>query len=316
MPFSISSPTSSSGADCDIAWGYYEFTFQIPDDSFSKSFYLDLRDANWSMEQPPYPSDPDTKIRWNHSIQKFEFKNAVYTNWTSFFAGSYKTIWGMFNIGGSNRIVFQPTKPSDFICTNANQAGKNPRFEWVPVFEPPDIGIKYKIYQNIYSGKQIIGTYLVAQNETDCYWVDNSVIIDPNGTHFFYYVIAYTGQSPDSGPSDLTHIWGNPCRALPEEPEKDFPEPEVGQNPTTFELSAFPNPFNPTTTIRYALPQASQATLKIFNLQGEVVKTLVDGYQTANHYQVVWNGRNESGAKVAAGIYLYQLKTDNYSQIK
>jgi hypothetical protein len=87
--------------------------------------------------------------------------------------------------------------------------------------------------------------------------------------------------------------------------------------PGQFELSQnYPNPFNPTTTIRYALPQASHATLKIFNLQGEVVKTLVNGYQTANHYQVVWNGENESGAKVAAGIYLYQLKTDNYSQIK
>ncbi|MCI0495669.1 carboxypeptidase regulatory-like domain-containing protein [candidate division KSB1 bacterium] len=87
--------------------------------------------------------------------------------------------------------------------------------------------------------------------------------------------------------------------------------------PMEFDLSQnYPNPFNPSTTIRYALPTASHVTLKVFNLRGELVKTLVDGNRAANRYQVVWNGENESGAKVAAGIYLYQLKTDNHSQIK
>jgi len=87
--------------------------------------------------------------------------------------------------------------------------------------------------------------------------------------------------------------------------------------PAEFELvQNYPNPFNPSTTIRYALPTASHVTLKVFNLRGELVKTLVNGNRAANRYQVVWNGENESGAKVAAGIYLYQLKTDNYSQIK
>ncbi len=85
--------------------------------------------------------------------------------------------------------------------------------------------------------------------------------------------------------------------------------------PKRFELSQnYPNPFNPSTTIRYALPKASHVTLKIYNLRGEVVKTLVNGYQTAQNYQVVWNGDNDAGQKVAAGIYLYQLQAGNYQR--
>ncbi len=87
--------------------------------------------------------------------------------------------------------------------------------------------------------------------------------------------------------------------------------------PNQFELAQnYPNPFNPSTTISYALPTASRVTLQIFNLQGEVVKTLVNGLQPANHYQVSWNGENELGQKVAAGIYLYQLKTEQFSQTR
>jgi len=92
-------------------------------------------------------------------------------------------------------------------------------------------------------------------------------------------------------------------------------EDNISAVPSKFELlQNYPNPFNPSTTIRYALPKASHVTLKIFNLRGEVVKTLVNGFQSAQNYQVVWNGDNESGQKVAAGIYLYQLQADNYKQ--
>ncbi len=89
----------------------------------------------------------------------------------------------------------------------------------------------------------------------------------------------------------------------------------VNSVPSKFALlQNYPNPFNPTTTIRYALPKASHVTLKIYNLRGELVNTLVNGYQTAQNHQVVWKGDNENGQKVAAGIYLYQLQAGNYKQ--
>lgn len=92
-------------------------------------------------------------------------------------------------------------------------------------------------------------------------------------------------------------------------------ENNVSTVPAEFELMQnYPNPFNPTTTIRYALPEVSHVTLKIYNLRGELVKTLVNGYQAAQNHQVVWNGDNERGQKVAAGIYLYQLQAGDYKQ--
>ena len=87
--------------------------------------------------------------------------------------------------------------------------------------------------------------------------------------------------------------------------------------PEKFELSQnYPNPFNPRTTIHYALLKAAHVTLKIFNLRGELVKTLVNGYRSAQYHQVIWNGENEAGEKASAGIYLYQLKAGNFQQTK
>lgn len=85
--------------------------------------------------------------------------------------------------------------------------------------------------------------------------------------------------------------------------------------PTKFSLSQnYPNPFNPTTHIQYALPKACNVTLKIYNLRGELVRTLVNEFQSASHHQVAWNGLNDNGQKVAAGLYIYQIKAANFTQ--
>ncbi len=73
----------------------------------------------------------------------------------------------------------------------------------------------------------------------------------------------------------------------------------------------YPNPFNPSTTIRYDLPDETSVTLRIFDLRGSLVNTLVQETQTAGTYQVRWNGHNENASPVAAGIYIYQIQTSS-----
>jgi hypothetical protein len=73
----------------------------------------------------------------------------------------------------------------------------------------------------------------------------------------------------------------------------------------------YPNPFNPSTTIRYSLPVPGTVQLKIFNLLGQEVMTLVEGEQKAGSYVVVFDA-----SRLASGVYLYQLKTDRYSNVK
>jgi hypothetical protein len=71
----------------------------------------------------------------------------------------------------------------------------------------------------------------------------------------------------------------------------------------------YPNPFNPRTTIRFELVRPGRARLSVFDVRGRRVATLVDGYLQAGEHRRIWDGRNETGAEVAAGVYFYRLTT-------
>ncbi len=91
--------------------------------------------------------------------------------------------------------------------------------------------------------------------------------------------------------------------------------------PLDFSLEQnYPNPFNPETRIAYAIPgQGSgkvQVSLRIYNVQGQLLRTLVEGEKTAGRYQVMWNGKNEAGALVTSGSYFYTLKAGSFTATK
>jgi len=73
-------------------------------------------------------------------------------------------------------------------------------------------------------------------------------------------------------------------------------------------MDNFPNPFNPATTIRYALKDDSQVSLDVYDLLGRKVKTIVDEYQTAGYKSVEWRGDSDIGTSLASGIYFYTLR--------
>ena len=87
--------------------------------------------------------------------------------------------------------------------------------------------------------------------------------------------------------------------------------------PTATELlDNYPDPFNPSTTIRYALGQDAHVSLRIYNMLGQLVATLVDQAEAAGYHQVVWDGSSESGEKVASGIYIYRLSAGHFVATK
>jgi hypothetical protein len=85
--------------------------------------------------------------------------------------------------------------------------------------------------------------------------------------------------------------------------------------PEVFALHAnYPNPFNPSTTIRFDLPEASNIRLVIYDLLGREVVRLVQGYMEAGYQRVVWNGRTVSGREVPTGIYIARMMTPEYTK--
>ncbi len=75
----------------------------------------------------------------------------------------------------------------------------------------------------------------------------------------------------------------------------------------TIQARNFPNPFNPETTIHYTLPNPEFVTLKFYNLQGQLIRTLVNEQQAAGDYSVIWDGTNDAGEKAVSGMYFYHL---------
>ncbi|GAG15607.1 unnamed protein product, partial [marine sediment metagenome] len=77
-----------------------------------------------------------------------------------------------------------------------------------------------------------------------------------------------------------------------------------------------PNPFNPETDISFRLAERMNASLVVYNMLGQKVKTLVNGDMVAGTHTVHWDGRDEAGNPAASGVYFYRLKTDTFDQTK
>ncbi len=76
-----------------------------------------------------------------------------------------------------------------------------------------------------------------------------------------------------------------------------------------FTTSNYPNPFNPRTTIKYSMPRAGHLKLCIYNVRGQLVKTLIDGPRPAGENQTIfWDGADNLGSAAASGVYFYEAR--------
>ncbi len=147
--------------------------------------------------------------------------------------------------------------------------------------------------------------------------------LSPNANH------GKLGHAED--PDDADPVWVLSDRPttmammamLPQGPASlDDELAEIAEIPQEFELMQnYPNPFNASTTIGYNVPNPSvgdalKVTLEIYDLNGRLMKTLVNTTQAAGYHQVVWNGIDEAGNTVPSGIYFYRLRAGNFVETK
>ena len=75
--------------------------------------------------------------------------------------------------------------------------------------------------------------------------------------------------------------------------------------------NAYPNPFNPSTTIGFEVPSSMEISLNIYDISGRIVKKLIDNdFRNAGKHFIVWNGKDESGISVSNGVYIYKLTSN------
>lgn len=87
---------------------------------------------------------------------------------------------------------------------------------------------------------------------------------------------------------------------------------EIHETPTEFVLEQnYPNPFNPVTKIVYQIPEASNVKVKVYDILGREIKTLVDEYQSSGSYSVYWDGKNNQNLDMSSGVYFYRLESSS-----
>jgi len=135
------------------------------------------------------------------------------------------------------------------------------------------------------------------------YVATDSLIADTTTTQ----VAFYQGLAADSTIAPITFDYVNGTITI-------YPNPSTGvehqpQQPVQFELSHnYPNPFNPNTTIKYAIPVASTVSLRIYDILGREVRSLVNEAQDTGYKTVVWDAKNNAGMPVATGVYFYRIE--------
>lgn len=196
-----------------------------------------------------------------------------------------------------------------------------------------DVNNRWQIVERISGTNTVRATFNATVNTAQ--WYNVEVIVNNSGmTTLKVDGVTLGSYNFGSAPSGLVGIgfnransnFDNFCVAtsasltIPVGGESELIEAPVAVNqplPTGYDLGQnYPNPFNPTTTIKYFLPEISNVQVVVVNIMGQTVRTLIDQVQLAGEHNVVWDGRDEAGASVASGIYLYRMQAGSFTQTR
>ena len=149
--------------------------------------------------------------------------------------------------------------------------------------------------------------------------VNADCVIDMNDVDHLTAYIFESGEPP------LDCVCGNPAigtcetgqRSISESDQGIVVEKDLEVVPSEFGLwQNQPNPFNPATLISFSLPAEAMVRLEIYNLSGEKVRTLVDGSYGRGVHTVIWDGTDSAGSSVSAGVYLYTITSNDFTQTR
>ena len=148
------------------------------------------------------------------------------------------------------------------------------------------------IDQGVAHGTQMNYLFTDTEIDTDAtyyYWLES---VSLNGESEYYGALMVTVRAEDEEPS---------IPVIPVE---------------TKLLSAFPNPFNPSTNLRYSMKEAGDLRIEVYNLKGQILRSFTNNHSQAGYYQMSWDGRDANGSLVGTGVYFYRMISGKYSATK
>jgi len=262
--------------------------------------------ANISAEIVDYNSS--IIISWGGSV-RFKQKVRDILGYNIYFDGVF-----VANVTSSPYIFAGPFAPGDyyFEITAVYDEGESEAAEITVtiVLNPPEnltaissgndiiliwelpIPVRGIVEYNIYHEGLEIGT----TTSTTCTIEDI-----PSGEYTYFVTVVYDGgYESDFAEVTIDHTDSN-----------DLLKPNV-----TELVGNYPNPFNPTTTISFALKEAGFVSIDIFNMKGQLVRTLINEEMTAVYHNVVWDGKDSKNKQATSGIYFYKMKAGKYQETK
>lgn len=274
-------------------------------------------------------------------IQFFAWQNIVVGDPLTTIAWGKQTLTSNLNWSGTNLVTGEVTMPAGRVLNIANNStinlrhqgfitgdgelviGQNvvfniyswqkglflsydtdhPRLVWGRHL-PLDVIVNYNVYRKI----NATGTWSLIATTTSLEYTDLQMLLGEPGEvvpNLYYKVIASTSQPPNSDESNTVWCWGT-----------KYPKKEsVQQNqvlPLEYSLyQNYPNPFNPTTQIQYSIKEEGLVQLRVYDILGKEIVTLVNTNKEAGNYSVDFNA-----SQLPSGVYIYQLSTLGFTQAR
>ena len=220
----------------------------------------------------------------------------------------YDDQWTYYNnVAVGNCIYLNPTVPVELSHFSATMtAENNVQLTWVSQTETSVLG--YNVYRSAdsdLSGALKVSPLIEGTNTSHAQtyiYVDEELYQD--GTYYYWLQsVDIDGSVSYHGPASVVFSHGGQTASPP--------------IPLVTKLeNAYPNPFNPDTTIRYQLQTPGKVTIDIYNHKGQIVRSFSQSHAAPGYYGVNWDGRDSSGRALASGVYLYKMSSGSYSFTK
>jgi hypothetical protein len=291
-----------------IGFGLYKMT---TDDYPNVYFYFNNRDCHYSFAcgGPPPNYNPDAFFKYLADYNIFQYRIRGQSEFVDINNGQLINSWDMLNYG---------TLPSSYgfedfwenVLAMTNNGSDNPRIVWG---RHPSDGVnfvveEYKIYRAMtyYEEDEIVFYHIESVDGSELDYVDYDVEINQSSVLKVYYKVTATYNDNqdvlhETSPTNTVWIRGY-----------------LGKRSASYSLPLsnsifqnYPNPFNPVTSINYSIESAGLITLKVYNILGTEVASLVDEVKQAGRYTVLFDA-----SELPSGVYFYTLSAGNFTFTK